>query len=207
MNETAFCLICRRGLWDDEQGRYACRLCEQRIDRDLYALAGPAGLYARVCLRNDPAQGGHGPAVTATRTPGIPGSLDVLDLTADGGMVTDLETWVTDWASYGLAQPCRGGRLQHRVDEAVATLRLNLPQAVGRHPAIDEFSKEIGTVRRRCEGIIGQEPGARRFGVLCPCGRVLTITLDTPGKDCAGCGVEYGHAALFELPLAVRAAA
>ncbi|MCX5108323.1 hypothetical protein OOK13_07250 [Streptomyces sp. NBC_00378] len=48
MNESAECLICNRGLYADELGRYACNPCTDRIDEHLRALAGSNGLYARL---------------------------------------------------------------------------------------------------------------------------------------------------------------
>ncbi|MFJ4738738.1 hypothetical protein [Streptomyces sp. NPDC088775] len=204
MNESTTCLICHRGLHADELGRYACHPCERRIDRDLMAIAGPTGLYARVSLRITPGSGGGGPAVSMTRTPGTPTNLDVLSYISSGGLVSELESWVEDWSTYGLARPCQGGRLQHRVDWAVGTLRLNLARAVERHPAIDDFAVELAKIRRRCEGVISQERTPRRFGVLCPCSQTLRVTLDTPGCRCPQCGTQYGHSEVMDLPLAER---
>jgi hypothetical protein len=198
------CVICHRGLYADEFGRYACRPCERRIDGDLLAITGPGGLYARTCLRTTPGKGSSGPAVSMTRTPGTPTNLDVLSYISSGGLVSELETWVEDWSTYGLARPCQGGRLQHRVDWAVGTLRLNLARAVERHPAIDDFAAEVAKIRRRCEGIISQERAPRRFGVLCQCEAEISITLNTPNARCPGCSAEYGHSELMDLPLADR---
>ncbi|NYV73129.1 hypothetical protein [Streptomyces sp. UH6] len=203
---VARCIICPRQLLDHETGRYLCTLCEQRIDRDLAALAGPAGLYARLCLRIQPGCRGDGPAVSGTPGRELPGG-EPLNLTANGGIVSDLETWVRDWATYGLATIGTGGRLQHRIDQAVATLRLNLPRAVYRHPALDDFGKEITQARARAEAIINGEQEPRRIAVQCGCGAVSKVTLDTDGFTCRGCRTEYGHTEALSLPMAARAAA
>jgi hypothetical protein len=204
---AAFCVICPRSLYTDELGRYICRPCEQRIDGDLRELAGPGGLYARLCLRIHPGRSGDGPSVAGTRTAPVPVRLEVLNLTANGGIVSTLETWVEDWATYGLAQVGAGGGLQHRVDQAVSTLRLNLARAASAHPALDEFGREIWQLRRQCEGGINGERPPRRIPVTCPCGTILRVTLDTPGRQCGGCGQQYGHAEVLGLPLAERSAA
>lgn len=201
------CIICPRQLLDHEVGRYLCTLCEQRIDRDLAALAGPAGLYARLCLRIQPGRRGDGPAVSGTPGRSVPCNLDVLSMTSDGSIVTVLETWVEDWATYGLGMRGDGGRLQQRVDQAVATLRLNLGRATYRHPALDEMASEISKIRRQCEVIVNGEPQPRAIPVACPCGTPTRITLDTEGFTCRGCRTEYGHTEALSLPMAARAAA
>lgn len=204
------CCICASDLWDDEQGRFICRPCEQRIDRDLIALAGPRGLYARLCLRTGPGKRGGGPAVSGTRNSTMPPNEQILNLIANGGIVSDLETWVEDWATYGLAQPTAGGRLQYRVDQAVVTLRLNLAQATLRHPALDEFGREIGKIKRTCTAIIDGEKQPARIPVRCAtpdCGGILRVTLDTASETCRACRREYGHAEALSLTPTRQAAA
>lgn len=201
------CCICASDLWDDEQGRYICRPCEQRIDRDLIALAGPRGLYARLCLRTGPSKRGGGPAVSGTRSASMPPNEQVLNLIADGGIVSDLETWVKDWATYGLGAIGTGGRLQYRVDQAVATLRLNLTQATLRHPALDECAYEIRQIVRQAEAIVTGEKRARVVPVACPCGHILHITLDMDRIGCPRCQEQYDHQAMLGLTPTWRAAA
>jgi hypothetical protein len=200
-------VICPRQLLDHEAGRYICLPCEHRIDQDLRKLAGPSGLYARLCLRIQPGRSGDGPAVSGTPGRGTPCNENVLSLTANGGLVSTLETWVEDWASYGLGVHGAGGRLQHRVDAAVNTLRLNLTRAASRHPALDEAAREIGQIVRQAEAIINGDRAPRRIPVTCPCGTIRTVTLDTDGFQCRGCGTEYGHSEALQLTVAERRAA
>lgn len=208
MTDTApACIRCYSDLFQDELGRFICRPCERRIDGDLLALGGPGGLYARLCLRIHPGRGGDGPSVSGTRSSSMPPDEHVLNLTANGGIVSNLETWVEDWATYGLAQVGAGGGLQYRVDRAIRTLRLNLTRAAAKHPALDEFALEIWQLRRQCEGGIGGEKPPRRIPVACPCGTVIKTSLDTLGETCRGCQAEYGHSEVLRLPLAQRAAA
>ncbi|MFH8804089.1 hypothetical protein ACH4F6_31625 [Streptomyces sp. NPDC017936] len=202
------CVICPRQLLHHETGRYICIPCEHRIDADLRKFAGPAGLYARLCLRIQPGRrGGDGPAVSGTPGRGTPANLEILSLTANGGIVSMLETWVEDWATYGLAVHGTGGRLQHRVDQAVDTLRRNLTRAASRHPALDECAREIFQAARQAEAIISGERSPRRVAVQCPCGTATTVTLDTDGFECRSCEREYGHGEALKLPLAERRAA
>lgn len=205
---TPRCIICPRQLLDHEAGRFICTPCEQRIDQDLRKLAGPAGLYARLCLRIQPGRGGSDtPAVTRSTGHPMPCNEQILNITANGGMVSVLETWVEDWASYGLGIQGDGGRLQHRVDQAVDTLRRNLTRAASRHPAIDECAREIYKARAEAEAIINGERAPRRVAVQCPCGTVSTVTLDTDRLECRGCQASYGHSEALRLPLAERRAA
>lgn len=201
------CVICPRQLLDHETGRFICLPCEHRIDADLRKLAGPAGLYARLCLRIQPGRGSSGPAVSGTPGRGTPANLEVLSLTSNGGIVSTLETWVEDWSTYGLGVQGGGGRLQHRVDTAVHTLRLNLARAASRHPALDEFGSEVGRAVRRAETIITGERQPLTFAVTCPCGTPTSITLNTDGFTCRTCDTEYGHEGAMHLPLAERRAA
>lgn len=207
MNESPDCTICPRQLWEDEAGRFACQLCEQRIDRHLRSLAGPCGLYARLCLRNEPGAPSGGPRVTGSASAAIAGSLSVLDMTADGGIVSVLEGWVKDWSSYGLGIQGGGGRLQYRVDRAVETLRRNLPQACLRHPALDAFADEIRGIAQRCETIIGGGKPPTQFEFTCSCSRTVRFDITTPGITCPGCQTSYGIEEIRQAAKEQRAAA
>ncbi|GHG15277.1 TFIIB-type zinc finger domain-containing protein [Streptomyces filamentosus] len=207
MDHNPACTICNRDLWNDEQGRLICRLCQQHVDRNLQSIAGPRGLYARLCLRTTPGKSSGGPAVSGTRGSSMPPSEHVLNLVANGGIVSNLESWVKDWATYGLADIGEGGRLQHRIDHAVRTLRLNLGQAALKHPALDEFAREIHSMVRQCSAVVEGEKPPIRVRVQCPCGATLGVTLSTDGETCRACGAEYGHTEVLRLPLADRRAA
>lgn len=201
MNESPNCTVCPRELWEDELGRYACKPCQRRIDDHLAALAGPRGLYARLCLRMEPGARAAGPRVTGSSGAPIPANLTALDLTAGGGLVSTLEAWVADWASYGLATRGTGGRLQHRVDQAVATLRLNLPRAVERHPALDECAREIRDIRRTCAALVdGGRPPIRIPGNCADCGQGFRYVLFDDSADCPSCGRRHTRAELLQPP-------
>jgi hypothetical protein len=131
----------------------------------------------------------------------------VLDATSDGGLVGVLEDWVKDWASRGLGVIGTPGRLQYRVDEAIATLVRNLPQACHRHPALDAFAAEINSWTRRCEAIIqGGRPPAQ-FKITCPCNRTVRFDIDTPSITCPKCKTGYGLDDIRRLAAGQRTAA
>lgn len=200
MNESPNCLVCTREMWEDELGRYACKPCQRRIDDRLAAISGPYGLYARLCLLMEPGGFTGGESVSGSSTPSIPANLLVLDLTAAGGIIGTLEAWVADWASYGLATVGSGGRLQHRIDQAIGTLRLNLSRAVERHAALDEFAREIDGIHRTCSALVdgGREPV--KAGAICrACGTGFRFGLfDKGGADCPRCGQHHTRAMLLQ---------
>jgi predicted RNA-binding Zn-ribbon protein involved in translation (DUF1610 family) len=199
VNESPDCTVCSRELWEDELGRYACKPCERRIGDDLATIAGPGGLYARLCLRIEPGSRGVGESVSGSRSPSIPASMKILDLTAEGGIVGTLEAWVEDWATYGLAAVGFGGRLQYRIDWAVATLRLNLPRAAERHLALDEFAHEIGHIRRTCSALVDGATAPVKAPATCTaCGYPFTFHLYGGGADCPKCGQPHTRAQLLQ---------
>ncbi|MFF1341102.1 hypothetical protein ACFVYT_24815 [Streptomyces sp. NPDC058290] len=207
MNESTSCQVCTRELWEDELGRFACRPCEQRLHRRLVEFAGPRGLYARLCLWIEPGARSAGPRVTGSTGAPVPTDLSVLDMTADGGLIGILEDWVEDWASRGLGVIGESGRLQHRVDQAIATLVRNLPQACHRHPALDAFAAEINSWTRRCEAIVEGGRPPVQFKITCPCSRTIRFGIDTPAITCPGCETGYSIEDIRRLAAGQRTAA
>jgi hypothetical protein len=199
VNESPDCTVCSRQLWEDEIGRFACRPCQRRTGDDLAAIAGPGGLYARLCLRIEPGARNGGESVSGSRSPSIPASMQILDLTAAGGIIGTLEEWVEEWAGRGLATIGVGGRLQYRIDRAVATLRLNLPQAVIRHEAFAAFASDIDRTRRTCSALIDGSPTPVRAPATClSCSRPFTFHLFGGGADCPHCNQPHTRAQLLQ---------
>lgn len=202
------CAVCLHPLYADEANRQACRPCTDRVDANLRALAGADGLYARLSGCLHPGSGSGGPAVSGSRTAPLPVRLDPLSLAARGGLVTVLQTWLIDWhETLGYRHPRWDGGMQQQCDQVVKRLRILLPWAAERHGAFDEFAREVGQLKRQCEANVTGEKPPFRFGVTCPCGATLKITLDTPGQRCNGCGAQYGLTELRGLSLAKRRAA
>lgn len=198
---------CGRQLRNDELGRQACRLCQERADEALRQLPGPDGLYARLATRLMPGRGGDSVAVSASRTAPLPLRLEPLNLMARGGVVTVLQDWLVDWhEQLGWRHPRWTGGLQQQLDEAVRALRVNLEWAATSHPAFGEFVLEVTSLVRQCERQITGERKERPIAVACPCGTVLRVTVSTPGAQCRCCGTQYGRSEVLDLPLAGRSA-
>lgn len=125
-------------------------------------------------------------------------------MTVGGPVLGPLETWVWDWCEHGRAEVCEAGTLQQRVDHAVGTLRFNLQWAVTSHPAVDEFSRETALIYRQRDAQVSGERRPRVIPVACPCGTTLRFTLDTAGCCCPGCGQQYGHSEVLQMPMAER---
>ncbi|MFD5910268.1 hypothetical protein ACFWHL_16275 [Streptomyces massasporeus] len=176
--------------------------CQDRIRENLDALPG---LYRQLAGALTPGRRG-GDGRTATRSAPLPCSIEALDLRARGGIEGVLASWAADfYEREGWTLPQYGS-----VESAVAgysgILVINLRLLCDEHPAIRELADEVRQVTGQARRIITGEAPPRKVPVACPCGRVLRVTLDTPGERC-GCGQQYGHDELFRLPLAERRAA
>ncbi|TVL89764.1 hypothetical protein [Streptomyces sp. SAJ15] len=201
------CTACSRDLRYDELGRMACRLCQRRTDEHLAALAGEHGLYAALHGALAPGRATMDGRVSGSRTAPLPLRLEPLNLSARGGVVTILQTWLIDWhEALGWRHPRWEGDLQQQCDQAVKALRNNLEWAATEHPAFSEFGAEVSALTRACRRQVTGEPPERRIAVLCACGATLRVTISTPGARCS-CGAQYGRTEVLELPLALRNAA
>lgn len=206
--EWPTCSACPRHLRQDELGRQACRLCQERADQALRQLPGTDGLYARLATRLVPGRGGDGPTVSVSRTAPLPLRLEPLSLMARGGVVTVLQDWLVDWhEQLGWRYPRWNGDLQQQLDDVVHRLRVNLEWAAGNHPAFAEFLAELTSQVRQCERQITGERKERPIAVACPCGTILRVTISTPGARCRGCDAQYARTEVLDLPLAARAVA
>ncbi|MEI5032406.1 hypothetical protein RB201_04195 [Streptomyces sp. S1A(2023)] len=87
---------CGRQLWVAEAGRYACRPCEDQTAKHLAEL-GP--LFRRLNESATLMRGARRPggATSGSRTPPIPPRLEVLALTANGGVATRLQAIEDSW--------------------------------------------------------------------------------------------------------------
>ena len=190
---------CGRQLRQDELGRVACRLCQERADEDLASL--PA-IYGDLNDEITPTCGGSirliGGSHSHSHSP-VPLNVTVLALLDD--VPATLAAWVDDWAEHGHADPTSSS-----VIDAVRTLRFNLEWAATSHPAFADFVREVYRLRRRCEHANGIET-ERTIKVACRCGTAIGITVSTPGARCRGCGAQYARNDVLRLPLATRAAA
>ncbi|MGW2920405.1 hypothetical protein ACWDBF_21440 [Streptomyces angustmyceticus] len=199
------CTTCSRALWENELGRRACRMCQRRADQDLEALAGPDGLYAALASALTPGAGGSEARVSGSRSAPLPLRLEPLSLSARGGVVTVLQTWLVDWHDQlRWAHPRWEGGLQEQLDQVVRALRTNLEWAATEHDAFADFAVEVAALARSCRRQVTGERAERRISVACPCGGVLRVTISTPGARCPGCATQYARADVLELPIAAR---
>lgn len=176
--------------------------CQDRIKENLDALPG---LYRQLAGALVPGRRG-GDGRTATRSAPLPCSIEALDLRARGGIEGVLASWAADfYEREGWTLP-QYGNVETAVQGYSGILVINLRLLCDEHPAIKELADEVRQVTGQARRIITGEAPPRKVPVACPCGRVLRVTLDTPGERC-GCGQQYGHDELFRLPLAERRAA
>lgn len=202
------CVICGRDLLEHElqpHRRVACRLCENRGVELLRAL--PA-LYRQTAVLLQPGTSGKGGRVSGSKSAPMPCSEAVLNLRAQGGMVTVLASWEEALRSeldYTEA-PFRGD-YQQTLDGVVQFLTNAAPWIYANFAAVDEYHRELTHIAGQAQSIVTGETPARRVTVRCTCGAGLRITLDTPGRRCGTCGAQYGWAELRQLPLAERSVA
>lgn len=204
MDTATTCVICHRDLWDYELGRFACLLCQNRGVELLQAMPG---LYVQTGRRLMPGAAGSGGRVSGSKSAPLPCSEAALNLRGPGGMVTHLADWeraLRHELDYGPA-PFRGDYEQALVG-ITGWLVNAAPWVYASFAAVDEYHRELAQIAGHARAIATGERPARTVPVRCPCGAVLRITLDTPGRRCT-CGQQYGWAELRQLPLAERAAA
>ncbi|MCA6090960.1 hypothetical protein LE181_02065 [Streptomyces sp. SCA3-4] len=189
------CTICARPLWADELHRYACRPCERRITAHLDQLPDLIhDLHGLLTPGTGPAS--SGPRGRAATEPSAPLRLGILDrITA---ATATLDSWLADWHDH-LDWPPPAYRTDPLV-EAAAALRTNLPWAVEKHPAVDEFAREIADLHGDATGLLDPAKRPRRIG-YCPasapddhtqaCGAVLRYIPGATTVTCRWCGTTW----------------
>ncbi|GGX63328.1 hypothetical protein [Streptomyces hiroshimensis] len=204
--ERPACCICPRLLWADEQHRYACRPCEQRITNHLAQLPGLVqDLHSLLLPGRHTGEPTHRNRVSTT--PAAPLRLDVLDVITTA--TATLDSWLRDWHEH-LSWHAPAYR-KDPLTEAAAALRTNTPWAVERHPAVAEFATEVAELHRTVTGLLDPAKRARRIG-HCPapgpdgqqsCGAVLRYTPGATTITCPWCRSAWDAidlAALIALP-------
>lgn len=205
MDVNPVCTICNRDLRDDEWGRAACRICQ---DRGTGMLRELPRLYDQLGGLLEPGSGRGDGRVSGTRGAPLPCSLHVLDLRAPGGLVTMLADWeaaVRD--ELGYAQAEFRGDLRQTLAGTVTFLAANAPWIYGNFAGVADLHREIRHQHGHAERLVTGEQTERHVTVRCGCGQPMRVTLTTPGRRCTACGTQYGHAEVLQLPLADRAAA
>ena len=199
--DTAVCVKCRRALWvtELEAGRWACARCESDTAQHLRDLPH---LFRRVdqlsSLMKGSSPGGIG---SPNREAPAPLKIGVLNLTAKGGVVTQLQAIEDAWRqTLGWSM----GPTRHHSDIAGVTsfLTNNLRWACERYEEIGDDLKKIASLHGQLSGIDTGERPPKRFDIYCSttdCAGVMRITLNSTHATCHDCGTEYEGAELREL--------
>lgn len=191
---------CGRQLWVAEAGRYACRPCEDRTNKHLAEL-GP--LFRRLNETATLMRGARRPggATSGSRTPPIPPRLEVLTLTAVGGVATRLRDIEDSWrkALGWTVAPWRGSPVQ-AVPEHIKFLTNNLPWAVYSYESVGQDIDDLRRLHAECVAVAANEhrPGRVNIG-RCPtrgedgtlCRADLTATASSHRVHCGQCGARW----------------
>lgn len=191
---------CGRQLWVAEAGRYVCRPCEDRTNKHLAEL-GP--LFRRLNETATLMRGARRPggATSGSRTPPIPPRLEVLALTANGGVATRLQAIEDSWrkALSWTVAPWRGSPTQ-AVPEHIKFLANNLPWAVSSYESVGQDIDDLRRLHAECAAVAANEhrPGRVSIG-HCPtrgddgnlCRADLTATASSHRVRCGACGARW----------------
>ncbi|MBD0743580.1 hypothetical protein [Streptomyces sp. CBMA152] len=195
------CTSCTKPLWisEIEDGRYACRPCEDKARTRLAALPG---LFAELNRTATLMHGSRSPsaATSGSRVPPIPPRLDVLALTGPGGAAARLRDIEDAWrAALGWTiAPWRGSPAQ-AVPEHVRFLTNNLPWATGSYEEVGQDIDDIRRLHGEMTAAVTTErrPGRVKVG-LCPapaeegtCGVQLTASSGKEQIRCPACGAAW----------------
>lgn len=202
---------CNRQLWVAEAGRYVCRPCEDRTHKHLAEL-GP--LFRRLNETGTLMRGARRPggATSGSRTPPIPPRLEVLALTANGGVAARLQAIEDSWRialgrriehvrhdGARTFAPSRGWPLA-TVPENINFLRINLQRAVEQYESVGQDIDDIRRLHAECVAVVANEhrPGRVNIG-RCPargddgtlCRADLTATASSHRVHCGACGARW----------------
>ncbi|MEU7737934.1 hypothetical protein AB0B51_33540 [Streptomyces griseus] len=191
---------CNRQLWVAEAGRYACRPCEEQTAKQLTELGQ---LFRRLNETSTLMRGARraGGATSGSRTPPIPPRLEVLALTAAGGVATRLRDIEDSWrkALGWTVAPWRGSPTQ-AVPEHLKFLTNNLPWAVSSYESVGQDIDDLRKLHAECVAVAANEhrPGRVNIG-RCPtrgddgslCRADLTATATSHRVHCGACGARW----------------
>jgi hypothetical protein len=196
------CGKCRHNLWDSEiaAGRWVCGRCEHTAFERLRELPRLFRNLERLDALMKGSSGG-GTAGGPSREIPAPLRLGILSLTANGGVVTQLQAIEDDWRK-ALGWPM--GATRHRADIDGATLFLinQLGWTCTNYPDIDDDLRTIGKIHALLKGLETGEPRARRFEVHCSqpdCTGRMAITMRDDQATCVDCGTDYTRDQLMRL--------
>lgn len=186
-------------LWEDELGRQVCRPCEDKTRRRLGEIKQ---LFVELNKTSALMRGGRRPGVgsSGSKTPPIPPRLEVLSLTAAGGVATQLRDIEDAWRNaLGRRIGTWAGSPAQAVPVHVDFLLINLQNACETYESIGQDVEDIRLLHAQCTAALdpGQKPGRVRIGT-CPvwvanarCGAQLTASTASHRVRCGTCGTEW----------------
>lgn len=197
----ARCCSCRTRLPARGPARYVCADCETTAR---LALAALPSLYVQLDDHLVPARtaGEYVRGSAAVDAP-LPAHPTALTLRAAGGILSTLESWVSEWREMRFDPPRRPSpaRAETRVALAAAYLDAYLAWAVHHHPAVDEVLSDIHALWTDATGVTAPpDPATRpRPAGRCPkpveAGRCRGLLTYQPGGDliwCDRCSSAWG---------------
>jgi ssDNA-binding Zn-finger/Zn-ribbon topoisomerase 1 len=197
----ADCTKCRHQLWDSElaAGRWVCAKCERDAFQRIREL--PV-LFAKLDRVEALMKGsGSGQIGGPSRELGSPLKLAVLAVTANGGVVTQLQAIEDAWRK---ALGWSMGETRHRADIAGATTFLinQLGWACSNYPDVSDDLLVIQQLHTRLGRLDTGEPQARKFEVHCAaagCDGRWRVSFDYDGTRCPSCRAEYNRREMMRL--------
>jgi hypothetical protein len=190
----ALCGKCRQPLWDSElaAGRWVCSKCEHTAFDRLRELPRLFRNLERLDALLKGSSGGGAMGGPSREIP-APLRLGVLSLTANGGVVTELQAIEDDWRK-ALGWPM--GTTRHRADiDGATTFLINqLGLISSNYSEVGDDLKTIGKIHARLKGLETGERRARVFEVHCAadgCPGRMAITMRNHQATCPDCGTDY----------------
>ncbi|WP_129293154.1 hypothetical protein [Streptomyces lydicus] len=172
-----------------------CPACVRGLDVRLSELPGQYLLLA-THLRPGAARG-DGP-VALVRTPPLPVREDVLDMRAEGGLVTVLEGWREAMQqARGWGPPARTGSIERRVVAAARGLRMNIEWIAESFPGAGDMAREIRHLAGQAAALLDPAPSTLSVGDCAAelggdiCGAPLRVPHGTTTVRCCRCGTDY----------------
>ncbi|WP_431040038.1 hypothetical protein [Streptomyces sp. P9-1] len=200
--QAHLCGKCNRTLWDTEiaAGRYACGRCEHTAFERLRELPRLFHNLERLdaLMKGSSSSGNIG---GPTRERPAPLRLGILSLTANGGVVTQLQAIEDDWRK---ALHWSMGATRHHTDiDGATTFLINqLGWVCTNYPDVDDDLRTIGKIHALLKSLETGEPRARVFEVLCNRGNChgrMRITMRDDEATCPHCGTDYDRDQLMRL--------
>jgi DNA-directed RNA polymerase subunit RPC12/RpoP len=207
------CTHCSRLLHREELERFACRICEDRANKNLRALPD---LYADLAKALPPSSSAkRGGRVTASRTAPLPVALQPLHLRTNGGIVTELQDIEDSWRKAANRTVATfSGSTEQTLDTVVTYLRINLQWACWDYEAVADDLDTISSLYWQAKNAISGTT-SQLITVHCrllyddgsECEAPLKVDINRTSVKCQTCGTRWGQAQWMGLFEATRATA